>query len=178
MLDRQLYEMVFASLRGDAAARGLTGYVFKQTYQPTQQARPVGPAVYLHKITDRRYGSQKVAYSDAAEITLRERTTQIVQTTLQASVTLPGDDPANAPLTHGDVLKTVAAMLQSPKFIKYILPFKAQVLRVQDIRNDHYRNDRNQWEPNPTFDFVISHVDEFIDGVPVVTAFDFNIARL
>lgn len=176
MRDNEINILLRGALLRMAPVRGLPGVEFKQAFQSTQQGRPNDTTVTWYNIGHRRYGSPAIGeqWSNNAGKMVRTET-QVMESTYQFSVTM-NIDPANIlALTHGDVLKSVAAMLQSPSFIVPSLVNGLQVLRIMDIRNVPVENDRGQFEPNMSFDVTFTHNDKFVDDVPVVATFDFSI---
>lgn len=174
MLDNQLYILVRQLLTVQAPTRGLVDVQYPQRYQPTQQGRNTERTVYLHKVSDTRIGSAQVEQRFIGGATVQRVETQSMETILQFSVTQPAamDDDE---LTHDDVLKIVAATLQSQDSQSFLVANAASILRVRDIRNTFVQNDRHQFEPSPTFDAVFKHNDVFIDGVPYINTFTFEV---
>lgn len=173
MLDNQLYTLLRQRLVDVAPLRGITTAQYLLRYQPLQQGRQNERTVYMSKVTDKRYGSRQVEQEWIGGV-LRRTERQAMETTIQFNVTQPVA-MLDTDLTHGDVLKTIAACLQSPDTQSFMVTNGASVLRVTDIRNAYWNNDRDQNEENPSFDIVIKHNDVFVDSVPYVTAFKFNV---
>lgn len=173
MLDNQLYQMLRQCLIDQAPLRGITDSAYVLRYQPTQQGRASDRSVYMFKIADKRYGYRKATYVQTVD-GLQQGEEQAIESTIQFSVTQPQAIQDNE-LTHADVLKTIAACVQSPTFIAALLPFEASVLRVQDIRNTPFNNDRDQWEENPSFDLVVKHSDKYVSDQRIISAFEFRV---
>lgn len=173
MLDNQLYILMRQLLTTQAATRGLVDVEYPQRYQPTQQGRNTDRTVYMHCVAYKAIGSASVTQV-ANGATMRRTETQSMETTLQFSVTQPPVMEANQ-LTHGDVLKIIRATVQSQDSQAFLVANGASVLRVGDIRNMFVINDQNRDEPNPTFDLVIKHNDVFVDGVPFINTFSFEV---
>lgn len=176
MKDNQINALLRASLMTLATLRGLPDVKFKQNFQPRQQGRPEETTVTWHNIGHKRYGSSKVGHVWSQSLAQMVRTeSQVIESTYQFSVTLNIDPADVTALTHADVLKTVAAILQSPSFITGALANGMQVLRITDIRDVPIENDRGQFEPNVSFDAIFTHNDVYVDDVPVIDSFDFSI---
>lgn len=173
MLDKQLCILVQNYLATAAPLRGLVNGDYMMRFQPLQQGRPDDRTVYMHKISDRRYGARTVSQRYIAGNIVTRRETQSMETTFQFSVTQPAALQDNE-LTHGDVLKIIAATLQSDDALRFLIANGASVLRVADIRTIYVTNDRNQHEEQPTFDLVLKHDDVFVDGQPFFNTFNFQ----
>lgn len=175
MRDNELFILVRQWLATAAPLRGIVGAEYILSFQPTQQGRPSQRAVRMFVVANKRYGYRKTVTVNGDGTGLMPRTeTQAMETTLQFAVTQPLDLD-DAALTHGDVLKTIAACLQSDDAVQFFIANGASVLRVGDVRGGYVINDRGQHEENPSFDIVIKHNDVFIDGVPQVHTFEFEI---
>lgn len=180
MLDKQLYALVFGLLAQECPKRGLDRLLFSQRYQPTQEGIDDPTTIYMTKVgPDRRYGWRGVRNVPkvAPEVGMTRIERQDKETTLQFSVTQPLDISLTG-RTHSDTLNIVAAVVQSPDYLKALIANKASVLRVTDIRMAQVINDKGQWEENPSFDAVFKHEDVFIDGIQQVTTFEFNLYAL
>lgn len=177
MLENQIYILLRSTIASQILARqgAPLGLGIKVRRQPQQEGRPTAPTVYIDKVADKRYGwRQSESRWDAAAGIMRLYEAQAMETTLQITFQqISSTDPTA--LTASDVAQIVAATCQSDKFIATIGRSGVQVLRVTDVRNLPYKNDLDQWEFVPSFDLVIKHTNEYVDSVPVVTVFEFDI---
>lgn len=174
MRDMELYVLLRTLLIAQAPLRNLVDVQYPNRYQPTQQGVPTARSIFLFKIgPDKRYGWRSVTHKTVNDVIQRvER--QSMETTIQFSASQPPTiDPAE--LTTSDVLNVAAGVMQSPDFVSALIINNASILRVTDIRNSHFKNDKDLWEENPSFDAVIKHEDVWIDGVPQIHTFEFNI---
>lgn len=174
MLDNQLYQLMRQLLTVQAPPRGIVGGIYVQRYQPTQQGRNTDRTILMHKILDKRVGSAKVEQKYIAGVLVDRIETQSMESTFQFTVTQP-PAMADADLTHDDVLKITAATMQGQDAQQFLIANGASILRISDIRNTFYINDRGQFEPNPSFDAVIKHNDVFVNGVPYFDTFTFDV---
>lgn len=175
MLDRQLYILLIQTLAQLAPLRGVVDRAYLQRYQPTQQGRPDGPTIWMHKVGDKAIGTARRTHTPAVSPSgMLRREEQAMETTIQFSCTQPVDLAPDG-YSHGDIIKAVRACLQSDEFISRTMPYGVSVLRVQDIRTTHYKNDLNEWEQSPTFDLVVKHTDVYLDTQPQITKFEFEI---
>lgn len=97
------------------------------------------------------------------------------ETTFQLSA-LATQNPANVnQQTAADLLNYAAYSLQSQPSIA---TFEAQgvgVLAVKDVRNTPFRDDRDQFEYGPSFDFVMTHKQTIISTTPILQSEEFQI---
>lgn len=172
MRDKVLFAMLIAELQALRVPRGLPDALYATLYQPTQQGRPEGVTIWMHKSGDKRYGSRTTNQVPGPGPTgMLRREVQTMESTIRFSVTQP---PAieDSDLTHADVLKAIASAAQCPDFIDALRAYNASVLRVTEIANTPYINDTGQWEEGPMFSLVVRHLDIFIAGQPQIDAFE------
>lgn len=172
MRDNELFMLLQTEIVALAPLRGVTDSAVMLRYQPTQQGRPTGSTVWMTKGPERPFGTPLITYPG-----INEREEQSMETTIQFSVTRPSAlKPAD--LTHGDILKRIRGVVQSRAFMRAILPAGASVLRVPDIRNTPFLNDRDEWEEGPMFDLIVKHSDVFINSVPEFSAYEFRLTAV
>lgn len=167
------------SLVKSVVAQGISDYldidvIVRRDYQPNQQGAALGAAIYIHVITDNRYGyPRKVTqwvddHFEHTETVWNETTFQVNARIIQ--------DPANTEqLTANDVVNIVAATLQSDLAIA---TFKAQnvgIYRVQQIRQTPVRNDMDRNEFSPSFDFTLAHQRSIVRVTPKLQSIDAGI---
>lgn len=103
---------------------------------------------------------------------------QQYSTTFQASA-LSTQDPADTnQLTASDILNYVAAVLQSQTAIDTFENNNVGILRIDQIRNPYFSDDRERYEASPSFDFTLTHHQIVITSIPVVTSYSFEIDRV
>jgi hypothetical protein len=173
-----------------------------QAYQPTMQGVNTAPALYIHKIGDRRVGSPRrnskwvTTYSQLAtesdqgiatesgigiaadgtqQSSMVHTETQRYETTFQLSALATQDPSTPMQLTASDLVNFAAAVVQSDAFIEAIEAQGVGVLKIFDIRNPYFTDDRGQFEASPSFDFVLCHNQTLISQVPVLISETFKI---
>lgn len=164
MRDNQLISLIIATILAQEEDVGLTGTPIKQAFQPTQQGVNKVKTAYMFKVSDRRVGSPGRSdvwvapvidpptdgYEEHTEI-------QVYETTFQISV-LSTQDPKNEDqYTASDILNYIAYILQSEKTLQALAAEEVGILRVGDVRNPAFVDDRERHEYNPSFDFTLTH---------------------
>lgn len=174
MRDNQLYAFLIPIINAGLIARGISATV-KQSYQPTPEGINVGTLVTLTKISENRYGFLKREdVWNAGNGNFDHVETQVMESHFQVgafSIIDPKTE-TSATLTAADVLYEVTAILQSDAFL---LALKAQgigVLRIQELRNPYFSDDRERFEASPSFDFTITHKRVTIATTPKVDTFE------
>jgi hypothetical protein len=173
-----------------------------QAYQPTMQGVNTAPALYIHKIGDRRIGSPRrhskwvTTYSQLAtesnqgiatesgigigadgtqQSSMVHTETQRYETTFQISALATQDPSTPMQLTASDLVNFAAAILQSDSFIQAIEAQGVGVLKIFDVRNPYFTDDRGQFAASPSFDLCLTHNQTLISQVPVLVSEMFKI---
>lgn len=198
MRDNQLIALLISQLNAGFSALGLTVSV-KQSYQPTRQGANVGPTVYISKLYDERMGTVGVsetwiganlATEDGDAITTEDGTgvgveygagfmqhteTQQYVTYFQASA-LAMQDPSDVnSLTASDITNYAASIAQSMAFIAALEAQGVGVLKIGQVRNPYFDDDRQRFEASPSFDFGLTHKQIIISTVPVISTTEYQI---
>lgn len=182
MTDPELYTLVVAGLLAGVANRA-PGTDVKQNYQPTQQGAQTGPTLYVHKVGDRLVGHMArrdvwVPEADEGNGAFVHEERQWIETTFQvtALATLDPNTP-NMP-SASDLANVGSGIIQSDSMLARMRAVNVGVLRVSEVRNPQFLDDRDRNETSPSFDFVLTHERVYIDGVPAVQSVEFNFARV
>ena len=157
LTDNALIALIFSTVATLAPNYGIGSVIYKQNYQPTQQGTNTAPTAYLHKISDALTGSPKVNYLVNGDGTISTTEYQQIETLFQWSA-LAIQDPANVnQQTAADILMALSAMMQGQKFIQIIEAQNVGILKITQIRNPNFVDDKGRNEYNPTFDFTLTH---------------------
>lgn len=173
-----------------------------QAYQPSMQGVSTAPALYIHKVGDRRVGSPRrnskwvttysqlatesddgiatesgigVAADGTQQSSMVHTETQRYETTFQISALATQDPSTPMQLTASDLVNFAAAIVQSNAFIEAIEAQGAGILKIFDVRNPYLTDDRGQFEANPSFDLCLTHNQTIISTVPVLISETFRI---
>ena len=204
MMDNQLIKLFLPIITAGLTADGFTQVTVQQMDQPTQQGIPSGPTVYFQKINDHRYGwGGRHAKWDPLSSTMKNYEIQWHETTFQVSalvVPVPvmgvtflesedglqlisetGDtlisETVPDPYTAADLANEVASILQSEQAQVTLMAQNVGILRVQNLNNPYFQDDRDQFEATPSFDFILTHLETRISIVPIASPFVVNIVR-
>ena len=179
MQDNQLIELFLPIINAALLADGYQGVNTKQSYQPTIQGVNTGPTVYFYKISDRRYGFLRrtdVWDIDALEMVHSE--VQQYTTTFQVSA-LVRQNPSNVnTYTASDLVNEVAAIMQSDSTRQQLRAKGVYILRVEDIANPYFSDDRDQFEASPSFDFTLTHDMIRVSTIQAVDSVTLDIQRV
>lgn len=176
MRDNELIALIIDTVVSQEAAAGIPGLPLKQAYQPTQQGVNTGPTGYLHKIGDRRVGFPLVSDRWDPDLEKMVHTElQKYETTIQFSALATQDPKTPERYTASDILNLVAYTLQSSAAIAAFEAAGVGVLRVTDVRNPYFLDDRQRFEASPSFDATFTHQRVVVTYSPVVSVEEYQI---
>lgn len=181
MTDNQLLTLLVAGFSAELATRAPYPVAVKQSFGSRQQGAKSGPVLYLFKVGDKRVGS--LQRKDTLNKTTNPWTfdhleSQWYETTFQAMALVPQDPAQPNSLTTSDIVNVGADIIQSDSMMARLRAQRVGVLRVSEVRNPYFVDDAERNEAEPSFDFVLTHKRETINGVPVVVTVEYNFARV
>lgn len=164
MLERALFTLVRAALLAELPV----GVAVEQKQQPTTNGVNSGPTVFMEAIVPaRRVGW--LGRKDSGTTMLHQET-QWLETTLQVSA-LAWRDPESEEPTAADLCRMAADILQGDAGLALLGAHRVRPLRIGEMRVVYFTNDRDQFEANPSFDVVLSHMQIREGATPPVTEF-------
>lgn len=170
MNDNDLIELFLPIITDGLTANGYSGVTVQQNYEPTMQGINSGPTVYFFKVGDHRYGFTKredvLPSPDSPIFTHTE--TQQYETTFQVSA-LVTEDVNNISYTASDLVNIVAAILGSDNARNIMQDQNVEILRITEVRNPYFIDDRDRYEADPSFDFTLTYLRAIIATTPIVT---------
>lgn len=179
MHDNELYKEIAAVLNAGLTANDISGVTIAQDYQPTNQGVISGRAFYLNKVPgDRRFGfPYRANVWDQDEGVMVNTFVQQYESTFQLTAQSI-QDPSALSLTASDLANYAATFLQTDYAVQYFLSKGIGILRITEVRNPSFINDKNHFEQSPNFDFTLTHEQVIISSSPVVEKFEYNIKRV
>lgn len=181
MTEKEMYTLLISVLTdGMLTMFGLDANAVdvRQGYQPKIIGAPTGAAVLLTNQPGRRYGFlQRTDVWDTVNSVMVHTETQIMTTQFQAGALLPQDpaaDDAETSPTAADLLGYAARILQSDGGRAVLAAGGATILRITDIQNPNFKDERDQFESSPNFLFTLCHRVVDVSTTPVVDHADGN----
>lgn len=180
--ENQLFKIV-----GDLLTAGfamsvspMQNVIITKAAQSTQQGVPSGATVFMTKLPDYRYGSRGVkdvwVPTDTMGGGIEQHTeTQQYESTFQLNclvTTLPStpDQP-----TAADLLNFAAYIMQSQATIDTLQAQGIGIERVTQVRNIPFKDDRDNFEYSPSFDFVLTHKQIVTTEIDVLQSTEFDL---
>lgn len=184
MTESDLYTLVIMTITAGLATLNLGGAVdVRQAYQPRIEGAPEGAAILLSNVSTRRYGfvrRQDDWRDDLIPPVMRHTETQAMQVRLQCNALSPPDPPpADLPAyTAADLVNYAAAILQGDAGRLQLQAQGVGIERITDIRQPYFKDDRDQFEASPSFDFVLDFNWSLVTDTPIVDATELRIVRV
>lgn len=177
MVDNQLYKELIQVIKNGLLQYGINAAV-KQANQPTQQGAESAPTIYLTKIFDKRYGFvQREEFWNLEKGMFDHREIQQYESTFQANAFSTQSTGINS-VTASDLANYAAGVLQSDFAINALRAHDIGILRVLQVRNPYFTNDKERFEASPSFDFVLTHKQILTAVTPAVVGVEYGIHRV
>lgn len=188
MTDSELKQFIVAQLDAfmplDPVLATLTGLTVAASFQPRQQGMQDGPVIYFVKLFDKRYGfpSVKDTFVDPVPPdpvgTMRHTETQLYETHYQFMALVPQDPTDVDGVSESDALNCVAGIIASDAFRAQMNAVGLGILRVTEVRNPYFQDDRDRFEASPSFDVVFTNSRTRITSEPRLVTYDANVGRV
>ncbi len=176
MLDNALIALIISTIIDQETIAAIPGTPIKQAFQPQQQGVNTIPTAYLYKIGDKRFGyPQKIDVWDSESESMIHKEMQQYETTFQISTLATQNPSTPEAYTASDILNLIAYILQSSATIAILEAQGVGILRIADIRNPYFIDDRGRNEASPSMDFVLTHKQIVLSTNPIIQDTEFNI---
>ena len=161
MLDNQLIQIFYPIITQGLVDYGIPDVSVRQANQPSQTGTLSTNFVSFFKVLDKRYGwNKRLGYYDVDSEVYRHIEEQLYESTFQVNAyAVQNPDDINS-LTASDIINTVSEIFQSDKTIQQLIDNNVGILKISDIRNAPFTDDREQFEYSPSFDFTLRHIQE------------------
>src|SRR5690606_26227393 len=157
MNDKPLQILIRKTLLDCLAHAGITDLPVVAGNQPLTQGR-LERGVYIWHMGDTPRGFQgRKLKTNPATLQLETVEHQFVQTQFQVNVFSPDNPASETELTAKDICELVRMLVQSLRFVENMTLNGVGVQMPSPVRNPFFVNDQDQFEANPSFDFVVSH---------------------
>lgn len=168
--DNSLIQLFLPVLQQNLILDGFINAVVIQSNQPTQQGIPTVPTVYFYKLFNRRYGF--LGREDTWNETLQEFVhveSQYYETSFRVSaLVLQNPSDITAP-TASDLVNDAASIMQSDSTRDILNKSGVGILRITDVLNPYFVDDRDNFEAAPSFDFTLTYLNTRESVSPKIT---------
>ena len=179
MQDNALIRLFLPILQTQIPLYGYGGVVVQQSNQPTMQGVNTAATVYFYKVSDHRYGwPRKIDFWDVEASTENHVEEQWYETKFQLSALVLQNPKTPNAFTASDLVNTCAAILQSDSTLNTLASSSVGILRIADVTNPYFSDDRDQYEAAPAFEFTLTHRQTRVTTDPVISSSVYNINRV
>ena len=171
--DNSLIQLFLPIINAGLIADGFTGVTVKQANQPTQQGIQTNPAIYFFKVGDKRYGYLgRLDEWDQVHSTMVHNESQYYESTWQVSALVLQNPTTPNQYTASDLVNEVASIMQSDMTRDILNQSGVGILRVMDLINPYFVDDRDNFEASPSFDFVLTYENIRPSTSPIISEFN------
>lgn len=149
-----------------------TNITINRAYQPLQNSVDEPLAAYIFKINTKRYGFQGSSnvFNSGSDL-LDHAEIYTIEETYQISSQAVNNTSVDA-VRAVDIAESISAYFQSVSTIQNFTDQRIGIFRITNIRQNHFVNDFNRYEPNPNFDFTITYTQQIITENTGLTVID------
>ena len=178
MTDNEQIKLFKPLIESGLLNQGITAIV-QSAYQPTQQGTPNGITVFFSKVGgDVMLGTpHRVSDYNITSGTGTDTETQRIESTWQIGA-LSRQVPTVDSYTSSDIINIVQIILSSLQATAIFAAAGVGSYRVSNIRNPYFKDDRDQYQASPNFDFTIVHNRAIILSNNNINTFDFTLERI
>jgi len=173
--DNSIIQLFLGVIRTGLDADGFTNVIIQQSNQPTQQGVPSPATVFFYKVATKRYGflGRNDDYNNVDDnFTHHEK--QYYESTFRIQ-TLVRQNPALIGYTASDLADEVASVLQSDKALATFKADGVGILRITEIINPYFTDDKDNFEAAPLFDFTLLYLNDRLSTTPIVDSLEYDI---
>lgn len=172
LTDNALIQIFYPIIKNGLTADGFTGVVVQQAAQPTMQGVPTAPTVYFYKVGMKRYGY--VGRSDrwnSIDSDMDHTESQFYESTWRIQCMVTQNPTTPNQYTASDLADEVASIMQSSSTLDILNSSGIGILRITDIVNPYFMDDRDNYEAMPSFDFTLVYENERATVDPIISQF-------
>ena len=195
--DFQIAELIINVLRTGLDALGLNSVLIKQLYQHRQVGIEQSPTLYFFKVVAPRYGypgrqdihdtntntfshHESVWRTPTYQVSGYGGYTNRSQTVFDSF----GFEPEGSNFgrsnfgttlpTASDITEKAADVMQTSSTRLALLERNVGIIRITDVRESYFTDERQRYEQNPSFDFQLSYQHTILTRVDPVTDYKIN----
>lgn len=176
MTDNQIIRLFLPLLNAGMTAYGYS-VIIKQSFQPTEQGADSEPQLFFTKVSDKRLGHpQRKSVWDTLLGKQIDTDTQLMEATYQ--ITALVRQTSSSEKTASDYAHTAAMLMNGAEFISTLKASGVGILRITDVRNPYMKDDRDQFQASPSFDFTLSFNRDIIRDGKAVSLIEIKTERV
>lgn len=179
MIEADVWRALITVLRTGLDSQSLNDVTIHQSYQPIKQGPDTARSIYIHKITSQRVGHQgRKCNFNLGNDNFDEVEKYWLAVTIQLMPLVTQDITNENSLTAYDVVDLCAAILQTRATRKALLDAGISIQKIGQMPVGFSIDDKDQFDLDPTFDFVLLYEQTLSSTVPKVDTFEVDIKRV
>ncbi len=179
MISGDVAKVILSILTAGFVDQGHSDIKVKKNYQPTKQGAPVGPTIFFTRIVTPRYGHQgRKQVFNVGNNNFDKTENYWLTPTYQINAQIRQDISDPNSINAFDLVDLAAAILQTEETRQTFLASGIGIIRITEIRELKILDDSDQYEIEPSFDFVLSYNQTIISTVPVADPVELDIQRV
>jgi len=179
MLDNELIQVFLPIINNGLTFFGYVGVTVVAANQPTQQGIPTGPTVYFYKLGDHRLGFlRRFDTWDSLNNVMIHTEEQQYETTFQVNAMAIQSPLTPNQYTASDLVNDVCFIMQSDDTREILYNNEISILRVTDVTNGYFVDDKDDFEAVPSFDFTLSYTRTKVYPGKVIDHAELNVNRV
>ena len=158
MTDAQLIQIFLPIIKNGLTNAGFEDILVVQNYQPTQQGISNSPTVWFNKSSSKLYGYR--GYFDSPvenSSTMKHTETQWMESIWRINALVKLNPLTPDQYTASDLAQEVAYILQSYNTVVILNTLRIGILRISDVLNPQFSNDRDQFSTFANFGFTLTY---------------------
>lgn len=178
MIDSDISVAIIDAIQSGLFELGVDAIV-QRDYQVTQQGAPSSPFIAFHSIATVRRGHPKnKSKYDAINNRIVQTEGTIIERTYQISAYAPESPEDDYEINAYDLASYAAKILQKETVLANLKQLGISVMRVGEVREAYFTNDKERNETNSNFDFVICYDDMITTTANMLRSIEPSIKRV
>lgn len=177
--DNTLIQTFLPIINSGLTADGFTTVTVKQANQPTMQGINTNPTCYFFKTHGKRYGylgRYDAWNSNTSQMVHKE--SQYYESTWQFSALVLQSPLTPNQYTAADIVDEVASILQSDVSRETLNNSGIGILRISDIVNPYFTDDRDNFEASPNFEVTFTYQNFRVTQDPKIDDFTVDVISI
>jgi hypothetical protein len=172
LTDNALIQIFLPIINAALVIDGFTGVTVQQAAQPTMQGSPLAPTVYFYKVGMKRYGylGRNDKWDNVGDL-MDHTESQFYESTWRIQVMVLQNPATPNQYTASDLADEVASIMQSSNTLDILNANGIGILRITDIVNPYFLDDRDNYEAIPSFDFTLVYENQRLSLDPIISQF-------
>lgn len=174
--DNQIIQVFLPIINQGLADDGFINVTVKQANQPTMQGINTNPTVYFYKLTNKRYGflGRYNEWDSLAQDMIYDESQWYESTWRVQALVLQNPKTPNQ-YTASDLVNEVASIMMSQSTVTQLISQNIGLLRVENVANPYFWDDRDNFEASPSFDFTLTYENIRAKSSPIISEFNASI---